>query len=51
MATVKMGSIRARKDRPGMYEATYYVSGQRRRVLAESREDVSTAVADLIKDP
>ncbi len=48
MAIVKLGSIRARRDRPGMFEATYYVNGQRRRVLAESREDVSTKVAELI---
>jgi integrase len=33
-----------------MFEATYYVNGQRRRVLAESREAVSSKVADLIKD-
>jgi len=33
-----------------MYEAHYYVNGKRRRVLAESREAVSSRVADLIKD-
>ena len=49
MAKVKIGKIRFRKDRPGCYEADYYVNGQRRRVLAESRETVSSRVADLIK--
>lgn len=50
MAIVKIGAIHARKDRPGMYEAHYYVNGRRRRALAESREAVSLKVADLIKD-
>jgi integrase len=50
MATAKIGAIRARRDRPGMYEATYYVSGKRRRVLGESREAVSTLVAGKITE-
>jgi integrase len=50
MATVKIGTIRARKDRPGMYEATYYVNRQRRRVLGESREAVSEQIAELVKE-
>jgi integrase len=49
MAKVKMGGIHSRKDRPGMYEATYYVNGERRRALDESREAVTSKVADLIK--
>src|SRR6266516_361599 len=50
MAMVKLGKIRARSDRPGTYEATYYVNGLRRRVLAESREAVSSKVANLLKE-
>jgi integrase len=50
VAKVKIGSIRSRRDRPGCYECDYYVNGQRRRALAESREAVSSKVAELIKD-
>ena len=50
MAKVKVGNVHARRDRPGMYEATYYVNGERRRVVAESREAVSSKLADLIKE-
>jgi integrase len=50
MAKVKMGGIHPRTDRPGMYEATYYVNGGRRRVLAVSREAATSKVADLIKE-
>jgi integrase len=48
MAKVKIGGIHARKDRAGMYEATYYVNGQRRRALAETREAASFKVAELM---
>ena len=50
MATVKVGAIRARRDRPGTYEATYYVNRQRRRVSAESREAVSSKIAELLTE-
>ena len=50
MATVKLGTIRARRDRPGGYEATYYVNRQRRRVLAESREAASEIVALKLRE-
>jgi integrase len=50
MALAKLGAIRARKDRPGTYEAVYYVNGKRRRVSAESRESVSSLVAEKITE-
>jgi integrase len=49
VATVKLGAIRSRKDRPGSYEATYYVNGRRRRACGPSRGAVSELVADLLK--
>jgi integrase len=49
MATVTIGKIRARKDR-GTYEAVYYVSGIRRRVSAETKERVSSKLAECVED-
>jgi hypothetical protein len=50
MAQVQMGTIRERIDRPGKFEAAYYVNGKRRRVLANSREDAVQEVARLMEE-
>ncbi len=50
MATVKMGSLRARKDRPGTWEATYWVGTERRRASASSREELTEKVNGLIEE-
>jgi integrase len=49
MATVKIGSLRARKDRPGTWEATYWVNNERRRASALSREELTEKLNELIE--
>ncbi|MBM3789931.1 MAG: site-specific integrase [Acidobacteria bacterium] len=50
MATVKLGSLRKRKDRPGTWEASYFVNGERRRASALSREELTEKLRALMEE-
>ena len=50
MATVKLGSLKARKDRPGVWVGSYYVNGERRRACAASRPELTERLQELMDE-